>query len=641
MLQIQHLTIRHKKDLRVLLEDFALTLNPGDKAALIGEEGNGKSTLLQWLAAPECIAPYAEAEGQRVLTGERVGYLPQSLPQDQAQQTIYEFFCQEPMFWDYSPKELARQAAQLGLDPAIYYETRLLGSLSGGEKIKAQLLRLLLAQPTLLLLDEPSNDLDGETLRWLEEFLCRWEGTLLFVSHDETLLERVANKIIHLEQLRRKTSCQATTLAMGYGDYCAWREAQHERQGRIARSEQRAAAQQEEKLRRIQQKVEHQLGSISRQDPHGGYLLKKKMRAVKALEHRYEREQARRTSMPEREEEHQLGSISRQDPHGGYLLKKKMRAVKALEHRYEREQARRTSMPEREEAIQLFFRDVPPLPAGKLVLELELPRLMTPDGSRLLAQDIRLRVQGPRNDPGRQPPVGAGYPAACAGAPEDRSDRTKWSGQVHAAGLHPAGAGAAPRHPGGIPAPGQQRAAASGKDPGGVFGAQRTQRGNRGRPHPAGLPEIHPGGDGASGAALVWRAAQQAAAALADVQRGQCAAAGRADPQPLAADRAGGAGDAGSFSGGDPVRLPRPAVPGAGVYRRLSAGGRADPQPLAADRAGGAGDAGSFSGGDPVRLPRPAVPGAGVYRRLSAGVAGPAAAAAGTAAEPNTRRERS
>lgn len=349
MLQIQHLTIRHKKDLRVLLEDFALTLNPGDKAALIGEEGNGKSTLLQWLAAPECIAPYAEAEGQRVLTGERVGYLPQSLPQDQAQQTIYEFFCQEPMFWDDSPKELARQAAQLGLDPAIYYETRLLGSLSGGEKIKAQLLRLLLAQPTLLLLDEPSNDLDGETLRWLEEFLCRWEGTLLFVSHDETLLERVANKIIHLEQLRRKTSCQATTLAMGYGDYCAWREAQQERQGRIARSEQRAAAQQEEKLRRIQQKVEHQ-----------------------------------------------LGSISRQDPHGGYLLKKKMRAVKALEHRYEREQARRTSMPEREEAIQLFFRDVPPLPAGKLVLELELPRLMTPDGSRLLAQDIRLRVQGPR-----------------------------------------------------------------------------------------------------------------------------------------------------------------------------------------------------------------------------------------------------
>ena len=64
--------------------------------------------------------------------------------------------------WDYSPKELARQAAQLGLDPAISYETRLLGSLSGGEKIKAQLLRLLLAQPTLLLLDEPSNDLDGE-----------------------------------------------------------------------------------------------------------------------------------------------------------------------------------------------------------------------------------------------------------------------------------------------------------------------------------------------------------------------------------------------------------------------------------------------------------------------------------------------
>ena len=55
---------------------------------------------------------------------------------------------------------------------------------------------------------------------------------MLFVSHDEKLLERVAKPIIHLEQLRRRTSCQATTLAMGYGDYCAWREAQQERQDR-------------------------------------------------------------------------------------------------------------------------------------------------------------------------------------------------------------------------------------------------------------------------------------------------------------------------------------------------------------------------------------------------------------------------
>lgn len=349
MLQIQHLTIRHKRDLRVLLEDFSLTLHPGDKAALIGEEGNGKSTLLQWLADPDSIAPYAEAQGQRVLTGERVGYLPQSLTPAQAGQTVYEFFCEEPAFWEQSPKELSRQAAQLGLDPSLCYESQAMGTLSGGEKIKVQLLRLLLAQPTLLLLDEPSNDLDGDTLLWLEQFLCRWPGTLLFVSHDETLLAQVANTIIHLEQLRRKTSCQATVLPLGYADYCAWREAEQERQGRIARSEQRQAAQQEEKLRRIQQKVEHQ-----------------------------------------------LRTVSRQDPHGGYLLKKKMQAVKSLEHRYEREQAQRTPMPEAESAIQLFFRDVPPLPAGKLVLDLALPRLMTPDGSRLLAQDLRLRVQGPQ-----------------------------------------------------------------------------------------------------------------------------------------------------------------------------------------------------------------------------------------------------
>ena len=130
MLQIQHLTIRHKKDLRVLLKDFALTLNPGDKAALIGEEGNGKSTLLQWLAAPECIAPYAEAEGQRVLTGERVGYLPQSLPQDQAQQTISDNGAET--YWD---KKTSQNYGTYEGDGATY-QIWLEDSKSIAEKVK-------------------------------------------------------------------------------------------------------------------------------------------------------------------------------------------------------------------------------------------------------------------------------------------------------------------------------------------------------------------------------------------------------------------------------------------------------------------------------------------------------------------------
>ena len=64
MLQIKNLNITHKKDLRVLLQDFSCVLNEGDKAVIIGEEGDGKSTLLKWIYSPELIEEYAEAAGE-------------------------------------------------------------------------------------------------------------------------------------------------------------------------------------------------------------------------------------------------------------------------------------------------------------------------------------------------------------------------------------------------------------------------------------------------------------------------------------------------------------------------------------------------------------------------------------------------
>ena len=73
MLQIRDLTMTHKKDLRVILEAFQLTLNAGDKAVIIGEEGNGKSTLLKWTYDPELVEEYIEAQGIRILGKERRG----------------------------------------------------------------------------------------------------------------------------------------------------------------------------------------------------------------------------------------------------------------------------------------------------------------------------------------------------------------------------------------------------------------------------------------------------------------------------------------------------------------------------------------------------------------------------------------
>lgn len=77
MLQIKNLTITHRKDLRTMLEDFQLVLNDGDKAVIIGEEGDGKSTLLKWICDPALTEPYAECRGERLLGRERPGYLPQ------------------------------------------------------------------------------------------------------------------------------------------------------------------------------------------------------------------------------------------------------------------------------------------------------------------------------------------------------------------------------------------------------------------------------------------------------------------------------------------------------------------------------------------------------------------------------------
>ena len=83
MLQIQNLHIQHKKDLRTILENFGFTLNPGEKAVIIGEEGNGKSTLLRWIYDPVLVESYVEVSGLRILSGERLGYLPQELPEQE------------------------------------------------------------------------------------------------------------------------------------------------------------------------------------------------------------------------------------------------------------------------------------------------------------------------------------------------------------------------------------------------------------------------------------------------------------------------------------------------------------------------------------------------------------------------------
>lgn len=348
MLQIKNVTITHKKDLREIVRDFSFVLREGDKAVIIGEEGNGKSTLLKLVQNKELIEGYAEFSGEVIKGRLRTGYLAQELTEEQKQQKVSEYFYEIPEFFDRTPKELASIAGSLGIDRSFYYEERKIGTLSGGEKVKMQFAGILVEEPDVLLLDEPSNDIDMEMLEWLENFINECTMPILFVSHDETLIERTANVIIHLEQIRRKTKARHTIARMDYPTYIRERLCKIEHQEQVARKERNEHEKKMEQFRKIQQKVEHQ-----------------------------------------------QNVISRQDPAGGRLLKKKMHAVKSMEHRFEREKENWNEIPEAEAAIFAKFSDSIHIPNGKTILEFTLDELKVPDDGRILSREIHLRVRGP------------------------------------------------------------------------------------------------------------------------------------------------------------------------------------------------------------------------------------------------------
>lgn len=348
MLQIRNLTLSMKKDLRGIFQDLTFSLNAGDKAAIIGEEGNGKSTLLKLIYDETMIEGYAEWTGVVQKDGMILAYLAQELTPEEKEQTAYEFCCREPAFLESTPGELAASAKKLGFPLELFYSDRKMKTFSGGEKVKLRMAVLLLRQPDCFLLDEPSNDIDIETLEWLESFLKACPVPVLYVSHDETLLENTANVIIHVEQLRRKTLPRCTVARMGYRQYMEERSSKFSHQEQVARKEREEEKKQQERFRQIYQKVEHQQNAVSRQDPHSGRLLKKKMKSVKSMEHRFERE--------------------REDM---------------------------TDFPDTEEAILASFEKTVQVPAGKTVLEFTLDRLETKE--TLLAENLSLSVRGPEH----------------------------------------------------------------------------------------------------------------------------------------------------------------------------------------------------------------------------------------------------
>ncbi len=237
MLQVNHIMLSYGP--RLILDDISFTVAPGEKAGLIGVNGAGKSSLLK------IIARFQEADSGTVMLPRSYGYLSQDVAHettiadgatvrdfiysstglDQAIQVYEELAISVADSSNGNLPTLLEHfaEAQDALERLGYYDAdarseqlinglniggvtldRFVSTLSGGQKTKLALVRLLFQAPDLLLLDEPTNFLDVEATLWLMEFLESYSGALLIISHDLDLLDRSINKVLRLNEFTHK-----------------------------------------------------------------------------------------------------------------------------------------------------------------------------------------------------------------------------------------------------------------------------------------------------------------------------------------------------------------------------------------------------------------------------------------------------
>ena len=244
---------------RQILKDISLSFFPGAKIGMLGLNGSGKSTLLKIMAGLD-----KDIEGEAYpMPNLKIGYLPQE-PQLDPEQTVRQAVEEgmggalaaqkrlEEVYAAYGEPDadfdkLAAEQAELeaiiaasggeNTDHVMEIAADALrlapwdakiGPLSGGEKRRVALCRLLLSKPDMLLLDEPTNHLDAESVDWLEQFLTRFPGTVVAITHDRYFLDNAAEWILELDRGR----------GIPYkGNYSTWLEQKEQRLEQEQRTE--------------------------------------------------------------------------------------------------------------------------------------------------------------------------------------------------------------------------------------------------------------------------------------------------------------------------------------------------------------------------------------------------------------------
>ncbi|MPM11930.1 Energy-dependent translational throttle protein EttA [bioreactor metagenome] len=176
---------------KALLEEVSLHIDKGDKIGMIGTNGTGKSTFLRILAQQEV----PDAGTVTKYSGVRLTYLPQNPSWDEGLTVLEHVFKGAPGLREskeYEAKKILMQLGITDLDKPV-------GSLSGGQRKCAAIAQALIHPCDVLILDEPTNHLDIDMVQWLEEYLVKYSGAVLMVTHDRYFLERIANRIVEID----------------------------------------------------------------------------------------------------------------------------------------------------------------------------------------------------------------------------------------------------------------------------------------------------------------------------------------------------------------------------------------------------------------------------------------------------------
>lgn len=176
-------------DGRDLVRDLTWRLAPGERIGLVGVNGSGKTTLLRVLAGEYALGTGRRIEGKTV----RLGWLRQELDDLDPAMRLLDAVESVASYVQFGKKELSASQLAERLGFSAKRQLTPVGDLSGGERRRLQLTRVLMAEPNVLLLDEPTNDLDIDTLQELESLLDSWPGTLVVISHDRYLIERICD----------------------------------------------------------------------------------------------------------------------------------------------------------------------------------------------------------------------------------------------------------------------------------------------------------------------------------------------------------------------------------------------------------------------------------------------------------------